>query len=72
MTTETALTYPGLRDGDPRDGSQGLPARPEPLNPEPMDATFDRLFAANVRTPYFLVGALAPKMAELFFATHLS
>ena len=26
-------------------------------------ATFDRLFAANVRAPYFLVGALAPKMA---------
>jgi NAD(P)-dependent dehydrogenase (short-subunit alcohol dehydrogenase family) len=25
--------------------------------------TFDRLFAANVRAPYFLVGALAPKMA---------
>jgi NAD(P)-dependent dehydrogenase (short-subunit alcohol dehydrogenase family) len=24
--------------------------------------TFDRLFAANVRAPYFLVGALAPKM----------
>ena len=27
-------------------------------------ATFDRLFAANVRAPYFLVGALAPKMAR--------
>ena len=27
------------------------------------EATFDRLFAANVRAPYFLVGALAPKMA---------
>jgi NAD(P)-dependent dehydrogenase (short-subunit alcohol dehydrogenase family) len=26
-------------------------------------ATFDRLFATNVRAPYFLVGALAPKMA---------
>jgi NAD(P)-dependent dehydrogenase (short-subunit alcohol dehydrogenase family) len=26
-------------------------------------ATFDLLFAANVRAPYFLVGALAPKMA---------
>jgi NAD(P)-dependent dehydrogenase (short-subunit alcohol dehydrogenase family) len=26
-------------------------------------ATFDRLFAANVRSAYFLVGALAPKMA---------
>jgi NAD(P)-dependent dehydrogenase (short-subunit alcohol dehydrogenase family) len=26
-------------------------------------ATFDRLFAVNVRAPYFLVGALAPKMA---------
>ncbi len=26
--------------------------------------TFDRLFAANVRAPYFLVAALAPKMAE--------
>jgi NAD(P)-dependent dehydrogenase (short-subunit alcohol dehydrogenase family) len=26
--------------------------------------TFDRLFAANVRAPYFLVGALAPRMAE--------
>jgi NAD(P)-dependent dehydrogenase (short-subunit alcohol dehydrogenase family) len=26
-------------------------------------ATFDRLFTANVRAPYFLVGALAPKMA---------
>jgi len=26
-------------------------------------ATFDRLFAANVQAPYFLVGALAPKMA---------
>jgi NAD(P)-dependent dehydrogenase (short-subunit alcohol dehydrogenase family) len=25
-------------------------------------ATFDRLFAANVRAPYFLVAALAPKM----------
>ncbi|HWF17087.1 MAG TPA: SDR family oxidoreductase [Acidimicrobiales bacterium] len=25
--------------------------------------TFDRLFAANVRAPYFLVAALAPKMA---------
>jgi len=24
------------------------------------DATFDRLFAADVRAPYFLVGALAP------------
>jgi NAD(P)-dependent dehydrogenase (short-subunit alcohol dehydrogenase family) len=27
-------------------------------------ATFDRLFAANVRAPYFLVAALAPKMAD--------
>lgn len=26
-------------------------------------ATFDRLFAVNVRAPYFLVGALAPDMA---------
>jgi NAD(P)-dependent dehydrogenase (short-subunit alcohol dehydrogenase family) len=26
-------------------------------------ATFDRLFSANVRAPYFLVAALAPKMA---------
>jgi NAD(P)-dependent dehydrogenase (short-subunit alcohol dehydrogenase family) len=26
-------------------------------------ATFDRLLAANVRAPYFLVGALAPRMA---------
>jgi NAD(P)-dependent dehydrogenase (short-subunit alcohol dehydrogenase family) len=26
-------------------------------------ATFDRLFAANVRAGYFLVAALAPKMA---------
>src|SRR5580658_7303537 len=26
-------------------------------------ATFDRLFAANVRAPYFLVAAFAPKMA---------
>jgi NAD(P)-dependent dehydrogenase (short-subunit alcohol dehydrogenase family) len=26
-------------------------------------ATFDRLFAANVRAPYFLVALLAPKMA---------
>src|ERR1700684_2694007 len=26
-------------------------------------ATFDRLFVANVRAPYFLVAALAPKMA---------
>jgi NAD(P)-dependent dehydrogenase (short-subunit alcohol dehydrogenase family) len=26
--------------------------------------TFDRLFAANVRAPYFLTAALAPKMAE--------
>jgi NAD(P)-dependent dehydrogenase (short-subunit alcohol dehydrogenase family) len=26
-------------------------------------ATFDRLLAANVRAPYFLVAALAPKMA---------
>jgi NAD(P)-dependent dehydrogenase (short-subunit alcohol dehydrogenase family) len=26
-------------------------------------ATFDRLFAANVRAPYFPVAALAPKMA---------
>ena len=26
-------------------------------------ATFERLFTANVRAPYFLVGALAPKMA---------
>jgi NAD(P)-dependent dehydrogenase (short-subunit alcohol dehydrogenase family) len=26
-------------------------------------ASFDRLFAANVRAPYFLVAALAPKMA---------
>jgi NAD(P)-dependent dehydrogenase (short-subunit alcohol dehydrogenase family) len=26
-------------------------------------ATFDRLFAANVRPPYFLVAALGPKMA---------
>jgi NAD(P)-dependent dehydrogenase (short-subunit alcohol dehydrogenase family) len=26
-------------------------------------ATFDRLFASNVRAPYFLVAALAPKMA---------
>jgi NAD(P)-dependent dehydrogenase (short-subunit alcohol dehydrogenase family) len=30
----------------------------------PVDvATFDQLFAANVRAPYFLVAALAPKMA---------
>jgi NAD(P)-dependent dehydrogenase (short-subunit alcohol dehydrogenase family) len=27
-------------------------------------ATFDRLVAANVRAPYFLVAALGPKMAE--------
>ena len=27
-------------------------------------ATFDRLFAANVRSAYFLVAALAPKMAD--------
>jgi NAD(P)-dependent dehydrogenase (short-subunit alcohol dehydrogenase family) len=27
------------------------------------EATFDRLFAANVRAPYFLVSALAPGMA---------
>ena len=27
-------------------------------------ATFDALFAANVRAPYFLVAALAPKMAD--------
>jgi NAD(P)-dependent dehydrogenase (short-subunit alcohol dehydrogenase family) len=27
-------------------------------------ATFDRLFAANVRAPYFLVAALAPKKAS--------
>jgi len=27
-------------------------------------ASFDRLFAANVRAPYLLVAALAPKMAE--------
>ncbi len=27
-------------------------------------ATFDRMFAANVRAAYFLVGALAPKMAS--------
>src|SRR5439155_16571001 len=26
-------------------------------------ATFDALFVANVRAPYFLVAALAPKMA---------
>ena len=26
-------------------------------------ATFDRLFAANVRAPFFLVAALAPRMA---------
>jgi len=26
-------------------------------------ATFDRIFSANVRAPYFLVAALAPKMA---------
>ena len=31
--------------------------------PEIDTATFDELFAANVRAPYFLVGALAPKMA---------
>jgi NAD(P)-dependent dehydrogenase (short-subunit alcohol dehydrogenase family) len=28
------------------------------------ETTFDRLFAANVRAPYFLVSALAPKMAD--------
>lgn len=27
-------------------------------------STFDRLFAANVRAPYFLVAALAPRMAD--------
>src|ERR1700734_192988 len=31
--------------------------------PELDVATFDRLFAANVRAPYFLVAALAPGMA---------
>jgi NAD(P)-dependent dehydrogenase (short-subunit alcohol dehydrogenase family) len=31
--------------------------------PELDVATFDRMFAANVRAPYFLVAALAPKMA---------
>jgi NAD(P)-dependent dehydrogenase (short-subunit alcohol dehydrogenase family) len=31
--------------------------------PELDVATFDRLFAANVRAPYFLVAALAPQMA---------
>ena len=29
-----------------------------------MRRPFDRLFAADVRAPYFLVGALAPKMAD--------
>jgi NAD(P)-dependent dehydrogenase (short-subunit alcohol dehydrogenase family) len=28
------------------------------------EETFDRLFAVNVKAPYFLVGALAPAMAE--------
>jgi NAD(P)-dependent dehydrogenase (short-subunit alcohol dehydrogenase family) len=31
--------------------------------PDIDPATFDRLFAANVRAPYFLVAALAPQMA---------
>ena len=30
---------------------------------QPDVTTFERLFTANVRAPYFLVGALAPKMA---------
>jgi NAD(P)-dependent dehydrogenase (short-subunit alcohol dehydrogenase family) len=33
-----------------------------PTNELDLD-TFDRLFAANVRAPYFLVAAIAPKMA---------
>jgi len=32
--------------------------------PDLTPATFDDLFAANVRSAYFLVAALAPKMAE--------
>ena len=35
-------------------------------------ATFDRLFAANVRAPYFLVAALAPKMAARGSGTIIS
>ena len=33
-----------------------------PTNELDLD-TFDRLFAANVRAPYFLVAAITPKMA---------
>jgi NAD(P)-dependent dehydrogenase (short-subunit alcohol dehydrogenase family) len=35
-------------------------------------ATFDRLFAANVRAPYFLVAALAPKMVARGSGTIIS
>ena len=42
-----------------------MPGSPGSSRREFDGATFDRLFAANVRAPYFLVGVLAPKRAAL-------
>lgn len=37
---------------------------PAPTTPETDSATFDRVFAVNVKAPFFLTAAIAPKMAE--------
>ena len=37
---------------------------PAPSTPETDSATFDRVMAVNVKAPFFLTAAIAPKMAE--------
>jgi NAD(P)-dependent dehydrogenase (short-subunit alcohol dehydrogenase family) len=37
---------------------------PGPTTPETDEATFDRVYAVNVKAPFFLTAALAPAMAE--------
>lgn len=37
---------------------------PAPSTAETDSATFDRVFAVNVKAPFFLTAAIAPKMAE--------
>src|SRR6202035_3990945 len=37
---------------------------PGPTTPETDEATFDRVYAVNVKAPFFLTAAIAPAMAE--------
>jgi NAD(P)-dependent dehydrogenase (short-subunit alcohol dehydrogenase family) len=63
MTTKTALTYQVYVTPIIATAAKEFSPGQSRSTWSPIEATFDWLFAANVRAPYFLVGALAPKMA---------